>query len=348
MKKQSGITIMTLVITIIIMIIIMSVTINLGMENLNVKNLNNLYVDLKTLKDNVAIYYREYGELPLGKKFTESYAFTTDQNPNDDIDEYYVIDVSKLGDIVLIQNLTWTGNEVYIINKETHTIYYPEGVTIDGETYYKLPGEYSDLTPQTDVYGCLYQVGTNEYHLVFNTTGNIALGYSEDTLICKSNNVTNGTSGTIHQGYRIPINTEAWGMYTPWITKVVIEEKIKPASMALYFWGLMSVTEIEGLSKINTSSVTDMTSLFGRCSSLTTLDLSNFNTKRVTKMNNMFSGCSYLTTIYVGYKWNTESVTNGDDMFYGCGNLEGAIKYDSTVIDVTRANTKTGYLTLKQ
>ena len=47
----------------------------------------------------------------------------------------------------------------------------------------------------------------------------------------------------------------------------------------------------------DTSAVTNMSSMFGSCSNLTTLDLSNFDTSAVTNMGDMFSNCRNLTTI---------------------------------------------------
>ena len=71
----------------------------------------------------------------------------------------------------------------------------------------------------------------------------------------------------------------------------------------------------------DTSGVTDMGSMFSRCSSLTELDLSNFNTETVTNMIGMFSGCSSLTKLDLS-KFNTEKVTNMSDMFLECSSLQ--------------------------
>ena len=49
--------------------------------------------------------------------------------------------------------------------------------------------------------------------------------------------------------------------------------------------------------KIDTSNVTDMSSMFGGCNSLTSLDLSSFDTSKVTDMNKMFVNCSALTSL---------------------------------------------------
>ena len=56
-----------------------------------------------------------------------------------------VIDTNKLNNLVLTKLPSGNGNDVYIINTKTHTIYYPEGVYLDNQTYYRLPGEYSEI-----------------------------------------------------------------------------------------------------------------------------------------------------------------------------------------------------------
>ena len=137
-------------ITIVVMLIITTTVISLSTNNLKTKHLSNMYTDIKSLDDKVAVFYNQYGTLPLKEKFTGSMQFQTAANPNDDLDGYYVIDVNKLNNLVLTKKLTWQNEDVYIINTKTHTIYYPHGVTLDGETYYRLPGEYSVIKEKID------------------------------------------------------------------------------------------------------------------------------------------------------------------------------------------------------
>ena len=71
----------------------------------------------------------------------------------------------------------------------------------------------------------------------------------------------------------------------------------------------------------DTSGVTDMGSMFSRCSSLTELDLSNFNTETVTNMIGMFFECSSLTKLNLS-KFDTENVKKMPCMFYNCSSLQ--------------------------
>ena len=72
---------------------------------------------------------------------------------------------------------------------------------------------------------------------------------------------------------------------------------------------------------IDTSNVTNMSSMFSNCSDLQTLDLSNWNTSNVTNMKNMFSGCSSLQSVDVS-NFDTGNVTDMRYMFYTCYSLQ--------------------------
>ena len=70
------------------------------------------------------------------------------------------------------------------------------------------------------------------------------------------------------------------------------------------------------LKSLDFSKVTNMSSMFNSCSSLTTIPL--FNTSNVTNMNYMFRSCSNLTSIPL---LDTSNVTNMSSMFYECYRL---------------------------
>lgn len=76
------------------------------------------------------------------------------------------------------------------------------------------------------------------------------------------------------------------------------------------------------LSKLNTSSVTDMSFMFSKCSLLSELNLSQFDTSRVTTMSSMFADCSSLRTVHLS-SFDTSHVSSMDKMFSGCLALNG-------------------------
>ena len=103
-----------------------------------------------------------------------------------------------------------------------------------------------------------------------------------------------------------------------------------PTSLYCFFNRLIKLETITGLEYLNTEKVTDMSSMFFNCSSLTSLDVTHFNTANVTDMMSMFSNCSSLTSLDVTH-FNTAKVTNMRSMFSSCSSL--------TSLDVTHFNT---------
>ena len=141
-------------------------------------------------------------------------------------------------------------------------------------------------------------------------------------------------------------NTPGWNAQKENIEKVVFDASFanaRPTSCYYWFCGCSKLTDIEGIENLNTENVTNMNSMFDRCSALTSLDLTNFNTAKVSDMSYMFMGCSALTTIFVSDKFVTDQVTDGRDMFHMCINLIGAIEYDGSKSDHTYANYENGY-----
>ncbi|NAD92813.1 BspA family leucine-rich repeat surface protein [Enterococcus hirae] len=105
------------------------------------------------------------------------------------------------------------------------------------------------------------------------------------------------------------------------IKKVVLSGKVvAPENASLLFTGtsnkgdLTNVTEIEGLSQLDTSNVTDMRSMFYGMSSVTSLDVSGFDTGNVTDMKSMFNGMSSVTSLDVS-GFDTSNVTEMEYMF---------------------------------
>ena len=148
-KNNKGITMITLIITIVIISIISGVTIYESVQNVKARKIDLLYADLELLEDKVNTYYLNNGGLPIKEEFKGSENFKTVKNVNDN-DVYYVIDISSLDGVSLNMKLDFTGDDVYIMNEQTHTVYYPKGLTIDNETYYTLPKQYSKIEGNKD------------------------------------------------------------------------------------------------------------------------------------------------------------------------------------------------------
>lgn len=115
-------------------------------------------------------------------------------------------------------------------------------------------------------------------------------------------------------------NSVPFSGYADKVTKAVVDPSMADAlmtSMRNMFYGLKNMTGIEGLNHLNTSSVTDMESMFYYCQKLTSLDLSKFNTANVTSMGYMFSNCYALTSLNLT-SFNTANVMDMSYMFSHC------------------------------
>lgn len=164
-KNNKGISLITMGMTVLILIIILTTLVYTAITNFKVGKLNNLYTDLKTLSDKVAAYYLENGGLPVsseyavieeGESLENNISFVTKDgvfsgkesliNPNDydssgEIGRavYYILDVD------VFNNITLSNTGRYIINEQSHTVYYVNGVNVDGTVYHSLQLKYKDI-----------------------------------------------------------------------------------------------------------------------------------------------------------------------------------------------------------
>ena len=108
------------------------------------------------------------------------------------------------------------------------------------------------------------------------------------------------------------------------VTEVVFDESFKdvlPVSTSGWFAFCNNLETIDGLSKLNTSGVTDMSGMFAGCENLLSVDVSGFNTNKVTALASMFYKCSTLNVLNLE-NFDTQNVTDMNRMFWGCTNLK--------------------------
>ncbi|EMF0263560.1 BspA family leucine-rich repeat surface protein [Enterococcus hirae] len=111
------------------------------------------------------------------------------------------------------------------------------------------------------------------------------------------------------------------------IKKIVLSGKVVAPKYSGYLFSLTytgkqlkNVTEIEGLSQLDTSNVTDMRCMFSDMRSVINLDVSGFDTSNVTSMNYMFKNMSSITSLDVS-GFDTSKVTVMSYMFLGMKNI---------------------------
>ena len=150
-KNEKGITLTTLILTIVLILIIGGMMGYYSTSGLNLKRINNMYSDIEQIQTEVDTYYLKNNELPI---LNVNVSFSKYSNPNDN-SEYYVIDLSKLGNLKLnygkkFENIKSRNNlenytDVYIINKQSQTIYYLKGIEFEDNSYYTKPIEYKEI-----------------------------------------------------------------------------------------------------------------------------------------------------------------------------------------------------------
>ncbi len=129
---------------------------------------------------------------------------------------------------------------------------------------------------------------------------------------------------------------------TLYVTQVIFKDKIKPVSTRCWFSSFRNLSKIEGMDRLDTSKVTDMSYMFYRCCKLTSIDLSDFDTSNVRSMGGMFNGCSKLSSLDL-LTFKTTKDTSMTRMFgydYGtdtyCNALQSVtVGSDFMFVDVT-------------
>jgi surface protein len=78
------------------------------------------------------------------------------------------------------------------------------------------------------------------------------------------------------------------------ITRVLIAGPLVPQAMNDWFRNMVHLEKIEGLEKIRTDHVTNMSHLFAGCERLNTLNIEQWDVSGVTDMTGIFDGCTAL------------------------------------------------------
>ena len=156
--------------------------------------------------------------------------------------------------------------------------------------------------------------------------------YNDGTLTFYCDNQRSSRGGTTYD-----LNGEQtlpqWTNLAESITKAVFDPSFsnaRPKTTRNWFMDQTNLVDIQGLTYLNTSEVTNMVQMFDDCSSLTNLDLSHFDTRNVTSMQQMFVGCSKLASIDLS-QFDTRNVKFMGAMFRDCSSL--------TNLDISKFNT---------
>ena len=138
MKKSKFI----LCIYLIILILFLSIIITYIKNGIDMHKLNDMYNDIEILEDKINLYYLDNGNLPvINNKIIDFKEYST--NPNDS-DIFYEIDLNKLENLKLTYGNGIEGEkDKYIINEQSHTIYYYKGLKVGKWKIYTTKVDYS-------------------------------------------------------------------------------------------------------------------------------------------------------------------------------------------------------------
>ena len=119
-----------------------------------------------------------------------------------------------------------------------------------------------------------------------------------------------------------------------------------PKNSAYLFDSRYVGTVVESLTSISfdnldTSKVTNMSSMFYQCKSLSSLDLSSFNTSKVTNMGRMFCECNSLSSLDLR-NFDTRNVTDMSEMFYMFNGNTALTKLDLSSFNTSKVTTMMG------
>ncbi len=214
-----------------------------------------------------------------------------------------------------------------------------EGKTTDGAPYYSFTMPDEGVTLSSEV--TPYAIWDNENKTLYFVTTEINI----------TDGHWNGVAVTSENSWKgNDVTKTGWGM-PKWLkvantaTTVVFDSSfkdVKPNSLYMWFYDFEDLATIEGIENLNTSEVTVMNATFASCEKLETIDVNGFDVSKVTNTTTMFSNCPSLTTIYCENTWN---IATSEDMFAFCKSLKGGVKYTPFKINSAMANPMTGYFT---
>ena len=147
-KRTTGITLISLVIAVIIILLITGMILYSAKDNIYIRNVTNMQNDIANLRDKIALFYAEYGEIPIKTEYQDIYNLPSEVIGANDTGKFYIIELEKLDGLTLnygedyetykANGYQYSANlkDIYIINEDSHNIFYVGGigVTEDGRT----------------------------------------------------------------------------------------------------------------------------------------------------------------------------------------------------------------------
>ena len=138
LKSQAGITLTTLMITIVVLSILVAIVVRHVDTGTDLRNYNYMKADIDLLYSKIMTYYNENNSIPTTGDAFNAKTTLGGQASSRDNDNYYQIDLSQLYNITLnFGGGTLQNGDIYIVNEQSHEVYYFKGVVVDNEKYYQ-------------------------------------------------------------------------------------------------------------------------------------------------------------------------------------------------------------------
>jgi len=169
LKENKGVNLISLTIAVTVILILTGIIIVNSTSSLKSNKLRNMQADIDNLRDKVSNYYSRYGEIPADRsiEYTNTSHINSISNAVD-TGAFYVIDLAAMENVTLnygkdyekirsgeatteeeINKLT----DLYIINADSHNIFYVAGIELDGEIFYTDYGEEDKDKVAVKLYG---------------------------------------------------------------------------------------------------------------------------------------------------------------------------------------------------
>ena len=219
-NAEKGITLITLVVAVSIMIIISGMLIYNAKSGIKMRNLKMMQNDIDLLDNKVDSYYVKYGALPAEIEYNVTpLSFESVKSPNDN-DKYYVLDLKAFEGLTLnygadfnktdIETNVANYTDLYVINEQSHHIYYVRGIEMDGVMYYTNDNEEE---AQKINYAIIFPDGRKNTASLLEQAVNLAENDAEIKLL-KENFTDNSTNINIDKNIYLNLNNRTLNLQT--------------------------------------------------------------------------------------------------------------------------------------
>ena len=136
LKSQSGVTMITMILTIIVLALLLGATVTNMDIGTDIRNYNYMCADIELLEAKIMTYYNKNEDIPVtgGEIVNAEKTLGVEAKG----DNYFQVDISKLYNITLnYGGGTLENQDIYIINERTHEVYYLKGTYFEDTLYHK-------------------------------------------------------------------------------------------------------------------------------------------------------------------------------------------------------------------